>query len=114
MRRSLLNKPNLLKSLRQALVLFTLLLLPSAAWGDTVFTTGEYDASVSSWIVINKNKGEAAGNWVPYGTAEGVTYAANSTNSSYLDLTFEAIQAGGTASNITFKFENSNFGKRLQ
>ena len=34
MRRSLLNKPNLLKSLRQALMLFTLLLLPTTAWGQ--------------------------------------------------------------------------------
>ena len=34
MRRSLLNNLNLTKCLRQALVLFTLLLLPSAAWGQ--------------------------------------------------------------------------------
>jgi hypothetical protein len=39
MRRSLLNKPKLSKSLRQALVLFTLLILPSAAWGQS--GTGE-------------------------------------------------------------------------
>ena len=44
MRRSLLNKRILPKPLRQALVLITLLLLPSAAWG------GEYTySSFSSW-----------------------------------------------------------------
>ena len=40
MRRSLLNKPNLSKSLRQALVLFTLLILPSAAWGQELWVAG--------------------------------------------------------------------------
>ena len=38
MRRSLLNKLNLPKCLRQALVLLTLLLLPSAAWGEDIIT----------------------------------------------------------------------------
>ena len=49
MRRSLLNKLNTPKALRQALVLFTLLLLPSAAWGDVTYTsTFQIDGSGSS------------------------------------------------------------------
>jgi hypothetical protein len=48
MRRSLLNKPNLSKSLRQALVLFTLLLLPSVAWGQV---------TVTKTITFNKGEG---------------------------------------------------------
>ncbi len=39
MRRSLLNKLNTPKALRQALVLFTLLLLPTTAWGDVTYTS---------------------------------------------------------------------------
>ncbi len=42
MRRSLLNKRILPKPLRQALVLITLLLLPSAAWGQTKVTKTIY------------------------------------------------------------------------
>ena len=50
MRRSLLNKRILPKPLRQALVLFTLLLLPSTAWADYTYGSGEelsfdYDGS---------------------------------------------------------------------
>lgn len=41
MRRSLLNKLNLPKPLRQALVLITLLLLPSAAWADYTYGSDE-------------------------------------------------------------------------
>lgn len=49
MRRSLLNKLNTPKALRQALVLFTLLLLPSAAWGEVTYTsTFQIDGSGSS------------------------------------------------------------------
>lgn len=52
MRRSLLNKQILLKSLRQALVLFTLLLLPSAAWGQTTYKGGTYaDSKWGDWTV---------------------------------------------------------------
>ena len=39
MRRSLLNKLNTPKALRQALVLFTMLLLPSTAWGEVTYTS---------------------------------------------------------------------------
>lgn len=45
MRRSLLNKQILPKPLRQALVLITLLLLPSAAWGQTE------DTADFEWVV---------------------------------------------------------------
>jgi hypothetical protein len=45
MRRSLLNKQILLKSLRQALVLFTLLILPSAAWGQGTIEIAGFDAT---------------------------------------------------------------------
>ena len=49
MRRSLLNKLNTPKALRQALVLFTLLLLPTAAWGEVTYTsTFQIDGSGSS------------------------------------------------------------------
>lgn len=49
MRRSLLNKQFLPKPLRQALVLITLLLLPSAAWGEELVTTNA--PSGSSWSI---------------------------------------------------------------
>lgn len=55
MRRSLLNKPNLLKSLRQALVLFTLLILPSAAWGQDPVITIAGDAPDPTTGVINSD-----------------------------------------------------------
>ena len=48
MRRSLLNNLNLTKCLRQALVLFTLLLLPSAAWGQ--ITVVDVGLSVSGTV----------------------------------------------------------------
>ena len=39
MRRTTLNKQNSPKALRQALVLFTMLLLPSTAWGEVTYTS---------------------------------------------------------------------------
>ena len=48
MRRSLLNKQILSKPLRQALVLFTLLLLPSAAWGIEVIKTITFNKEVTT------------------------------------------------------------------
>ena len=45
MRRSLLNKLILSKSLRQALVLFTLLILPSSAWGQGTIEIAGFDAT---------------------------------------------------------------------
>ena len=39
MRRTTLNKHNSPKALRQALVLFTMLLLPSTAWGEVTYTS---------------------------------------------------------------------------
>lgn len=54
MRRSLLNKLNTSKPLRQALVLLTLLLLPSAAWGQTKITVAG-DALTESGTIANQN-----------------------------------------------------------
>lgn len=52
MRRSLLNKRILPKPLRQALVLITLLLLPSAAWGEeyTYSSFSSWDSSLSDYL----------------------------------------------------------------
>ena len=56
MRRSLLNKLNTPKALRQALVLFTLLLLPTTAWGQDPATSsllGGGDGSADSPFIIS-------------------------------------------------------------
>lgn len=52
MRRSLLNKLNTPKTLHQALVLFTLLLLPTAAWGQAP-ALGGGDGSADSPFIIS-------------------------------------------------------------
>ena len=52
MRRSFLNKRILPKPLRQALVLITLLLLPSAAWGQNPTVTSIFDYIDSDWNTI--------------------------------------------------------------
>lgn len=67
MRRSLLNKRILPKPLRQALVLFTLLLLPSAAWGQTTYKSGIYDSDNKTW-----------GDWnVTWDSEEAITNVKN-------------------------------------
>ncbi len=63
MRRSLLNKRILPKPLRQALVLITLLLLPSAAWGQGT----EYPLSIGGTTVTSEN----------ISTFSGVSYEAS-------------------------------------
>ena len=54
MRRSLLNKLNTPKALHLALVLITLFLLPSTAWGED-FQSGEYNSTNSTWGDWNLN-----------------------------------------------------------
>ena len=63
MRRSLLNKLNTPKALRQALVLFTMLLLPSTAWGQ--------DPAITIDNVVPDENGYFSG-------ISGVTYDATS------------------------------------
>lgn len=59
MRRSLLNKLNTPKTLHQALVLFTLLLLPTAAWGQTTYQSSKYNNETSTkwgdWNISYEN-----------------------------------------------------------
>lgn len=71
MRRSLLNKLNTPKALRQALVLFTLLLLPTAAWGydnDNPTVISSFTGFSNDAITFD---GGSTGQWeiYDYGTA---------------------------------------------
>ena len=92
MRRSLLklNERNLPKALRQALVLITMLLLPSAAWG-TVYTTSSYEASSST--IGTWNTDQASYSWYAAGSSEKsndgglkITIPTNSTLNTMLTL----------------------------
>lgn len=64
MRRSLLNKQILLKSLRQALVLFTLLILPSAAWGQWETQTFTFSGCTDNILyLIDSNDNTTSYSW---------------------------------------------------
>lgn len=85
MRRSLLNKLNTPKALRQALVLITMLLLPSAAWaGDPIISTFTgYDATTSTITFGSGSTGE----WSLYGDVTGVLGSYNNNTDKGLQIT---------------------------
>ena len=98
--RSLLNKLNTPKALRQALVLFTLLLLPSAAWGlDNTTPT-----VISNFTGFSNNAitfdGGSSGQWeiIDYGDAQ---LGSDGTNTGLKIST-----ANGQSGSITFKLKS--------
>ena len=73
MRRSLLNKRILPKPLRQALVLFTLLLLPSAAWGQWDTMTFNFDGcNENSILYASDSEGSSTSYVWNYQGASGI------------------------------------------
>lgn len=90
MRRSLLNKRILPKPLRQALVLITLLLLPSAAWGQG----NEYISSTFSGITLQQT--EVVGGTINY-TA---TTTASTTDASPSRITEGSTSTGWDVKNM--------------
>ena len=104
MRRSLLNKRILPKPLRQALVLITLLLLPSAAWGGTITKT-YYPKTATSSNLIGESEDGSTCTWsiTNGGTSNFIHekgYVSQGVTSS-LTLASEAIF--GIVKNVTVK-----------
>ncbi len=85
MARSLLNKLNTPNALRQALVFFTMLLFPSAAWaGDPIISTFTgYDATTSTITFGSGSTGE----WSLYGDVTGVLGSYNNNTDKGLQIT---------------------------
>lgn len=85
MARSLLNKLNTPNALRQALVFFTMLLLPSTAWaGDPIISTFTgYDATTSTITFGSGSTGE----WSLYGDVTGVLGSYNNNTDKGLQIT---------------------------
>ena len=123
MRRSLLNKRILPKPLRQALVLITLLLLPSAAWGQgteyplsiggttvtseniSTFSGVSYDASKFT-LTLESTSLEAPIEWLD--EDHGLTIELNSVNRISTSTENIPIIKGNTHSSLTIKkAENS-------
>ena len=123
MRRSLLNKRILPKPLRQALVLITLLLLPSAAWGQgteyplsiggttvtseniSTFSGVSYDASKFT-LTLESTSLEAPIEWLD--EDHGLTIELNSVNRISTSTEDRPIIKGNTHSSLTIKkAENS-------
>ena len=100
MRRSLLNKLNTPKTLRQALILITLLLLPSTAWGEN------YPITVAGVQVTDAN----AGNITSDDITGSVTFASTGANSGTLTLNNASITTGIESSldNLTIKLVGNN------
>ena len=83
MRRTLLDELNTLK-MRQALVLITLFLLPSAAWGQ-----GEtYDISIAGTALTSENYNPTTG---AVNNMEGVTFDLQNSILTLENVTIESV-----------------------
>ena len=94
MRRSLLNKRILPKPLRQALVLITLLLLPSAAWGQDITVAG--------------NSPDQSGNITGTGITGTVYYDDNNKTLTLTNATIEGNIEWNIGNDLKLMFSGTN------
>lgn len=122
MRQPLLYQQNLARKLKQLLLLFSLLLLPSAAWGQTINTvfTG-YDSDKNSFLYDNESTGkwsittDYTGEYSPisYGNSTNpVGFSISVENSNTLNFDFKSdFQLEGTVNSGT-KIATVEFDKK--
>jgi hypothetical protein len=100
--RSLLNKLNTSKALRQALVLFTLLILPTAAWGQS------YNLTVAGVEVTSANANEIRGDNIALGSEGKVSFNPDENTLTLEKVTINGVIVYGGTETLKLNLIDSN------